>query len=134
MSTPSNLISITNFEDMRKSFEDNVRSGDQTTSVWFSLDNLKEYLTFVENEAKTKNIPISGIRFHFIAKTDAEKRMSVALAPTYSKGDKEISFDPMYSSDNTPKSLKNLIANPPHSISSSILNHGQCCPPFCGEL
>lgn len=134
MSTPTNLISISEFKDMRASYDSSVRVGDQTTSVWFSLDNLKEYLAFVESEAKAKNIPVSGIRFHFIAKTDADKKMNLALAPTYSKGGKEISFDPMYSSDNAPKSLKTLIANPPHSTNSSILNYGTMCPPFCGEL
>jgi len=134
MSTPANLISISEFKDMRASYKTNVRVGNQTTSVWFPLDNLKEYLAFVESEAKAKNIPISGIRFHFIAKTDADKKMNLALTPTYIKDGKEISFDPMYSSDNAPKTLKNLIANPPHSIESSILNRGMSCPPFCGEL
>lgn len=34
-------------------------------SSWFSLDDLKEYIAYVESEGKTKGISINGLRIYF---------------------------------------------------------------------
>ncbi len=138
MATLKDSISISEFSSMQDSYVSHVRSGDQTKSVWFDIDTIKEYIGFIENEAKTKEISISGLRMYFIAKTDTERAMNVALCPTYTDKnskdeDEQVSFDPIYSTDKNPKTLKILEANPPTSSDSSILSRGIPCPWHCPE-
>ncbi len=53
-------------------------------STWFSLDELKEYIAFVEAEGKLKNITVNGLRIYFGAysKTDKKALSTVFLVPT----------------------------------------------------
>jgi hypothetical protein len=60
-------------------------------STWFSLDELKEYIAFVEAEGKLKNITVDGIRIYFGAyskndkKADKKALATVFLVPTQPK-------------------------------------------------
>jgi len=57
-------------------------------STWFSLDELKEYIAFVEAEGKLRDITIDGIRIYFGAygkndkKEDKKALSTVFLVPT----------------------------------------------------
>lgn len=60
-------------------------------SSWFSLDDLKEYIAYVESEGKTKGITVNGLRIYFgaYAKNDSNPGKSnfstVFFVPTQSK-------------------------------------------------
>ena len=62
-------------------------------STWFSLDEIKEYIAFVEAEGKFKNITVNGLRIYFGAYPKNEKKASkkalstVFLVPTQAKVD-----------------------------------------------
>jgi len=45
-------------------------------SSWFSLDDLKEYIAYVEAEGKVKNITIDGLRIYFGAYSNNDKKPS----------------------------------------------------------
>lgn len=47
-------------------------------SSWFSLESLKEYIAYVENEGKTLGIPVNGLRIYFgaYAKNDSNPNKS----------------------------------------------------------
>jgi len=57
-------------------------------SSWFSLDELKEYIAFVEAEGKLKNITVNGLRIYFGAYSKHDKKVSkkalstIFLVPT----------------------------------------------------
>lgn len=56
----------------------NIIGKDDNRSSWFSIVDLKAYITYIENEAKTKNINIDGIRLYMGAysnnKADVAKK------------------------------------------------------------
>lgn len=57
-------------------------------SSWFSLEELKEYIAYVEAQGKEKNITINGLRIYFGAYAKNDKRSNkkglstVFLVPT----------------------------------------------------
>jgi len=60
-------------------------------STWFSLDEIKEYIAFVEAEGKLKNITVNGLRIYFGAyskydkKADKKALSTVFFVPTQAK-------------------------------------------------
>ena len=60
-------------------------------SCWFSIEELKEYIDFVEQEGKAKGIAVNGLRIYFGAyakneKTPSKSNLStVFFIPTQSK-------------------------------------------------
>lgn len=60
-------------------------------SSWFSLDDLKEYIAFVESEGKAKGITVNGLRVYFGAYPKNDKNptknnyATVFFAPTQAK-------------------------------------------------
>lgn len=132
-------ISITKFKNEKDNYENNVRSNNQTLSVWFDADELLNYLNAAKQEALNLDIDnFSGFRIYFIAEQSTKNPMTVAFCPTYedmnSRGaSQHISFDPKYSTRSNPKDLHELLANPPSQLASSIFNQGQACPPYCPE-
>jgi len=60
-------------------------------SSWFSLDELKEYIAFVENEGKSKNITVNGLRVYYGAyskneiKDDKKGLSTIFFVPTQAK-------------------------------------------------
>lgn len=137
MSVPKNLISLTEFLAMKASFNNNIETklgSNLTKSVWFSLENLEEYLAYVKKEATNNKIFISGIRFHMLAKTKGTKQLTLALTPTYENNSKHIDFDPVFSKTNDPKTLESLKTDTSKaSENGGILNRGIDCPVVCPE-
>jgi hypothetical protein len=60
-------------------------------STWFSLDELKEYIAFVEAEGKLRDITVDGIRIYFGAyskndiRSNKKALATVFLVPTQPK-------------------------------------------------
>lgn len=58
-------------------------------SSWFSLDDLKEYIAYIESEGKAKGITVNGLRVYFgaYAKNNPNKSnlSTVFFVPTESK-------------------------------------------------
>lgn len=60
-------------------------------SSWFSLDQLKEYIAYIEEQGKSKDITVNGIRIYFGAYSEKDKDKdkkglsTVFLVPTQSK-------------------------------------------------
>lgn len=135
MSAPKNLISLTEFLDMKKSFDSSIKTKlgtQETKSVWFDFENLKDYLAYVEKEATANNIKVSGIRFHMVAQTQDKKQLTLALTPTHENNAKHIDFDPVHSSKEKPATLKSLKKDMQKADElGGILNHGLKCPDIC---
>ncbi|MCC7520965.1 MAG: hypothetical protein IT220_04965 [Flavobacteriaceae bacterium] len=140
MGTTKNLIS---FQYLKEGIEvyqnsfDTKTADNQTKAVWFSLADLKEFMAYVESEAKAKNITVSGIRFHFIAENNTPEAINLALCPTYEGADgkgeiQQISFDPKQSETGKPADLSSLLNNTSKAATiSSVMNNGNRCPQFC---
>lgn len=45
-------------------------------SSWFSLDELKDYIAYVETQGKEKNITVNGLRVYFGAYSESDKKTS----------------------------------------------------------
>ena len=140
------------FKEVKKgldSYKKNVKDklpGNQTRSVWFSLETIKSYLELIEASAQEKEIPISGIRFYLTASNDKNNPINIALCPTYHDAEstapsQEVSFDPKYSGLKKPKSLNSLLdekgsvdttlKTASEDELSSVLNGGKACPDYC---
>lgn len=135
MSVPKNLISLTEFLDMKKVFDASIKTklgSQETKSVWFSFENLKDYFAYVEKEAASNNIKVSGIRFHMVADTKDKKQLTLALTPTYESNTNHIDFDPVHSFKDKPATLKSLESDTQKVEKlGGILNHGARCPEIC---
>ncbi len=135
MSIPKNLISLSEFLDMKKMFESTLQpkmGKQETRSVWIPLDELKNYLAYVENEASKKGIKVSGIRFHMLAQTKANNQLTLALTSTYEEASKHVDFDPIFSSKEKPATLKSLESdNQKSEEKGGILNRMAPCPVIC---
>ena len=134
MSVPKNLISFAEFSDMKKSFNSSIKTKlgpQETQSVWFDFENLKAYFAYVEKEAASNNLKVSGIRFHMVAQTKNKKQLTLALIPTHESNAKHIDFDPVHSSEGKAVTLKGLESDVQKSEElGGILNKGVVCPPY----
>lgn len=135
MSVPKNLISLAEFLDMKASFDSNIETklgSNLTKSLWFSFENLEEYLAYVKKEASNNNIEVSGIRIHMVAKTKDTKQLTLALTPTFESNTKHIDFDPVFSETDKPKTLQSLEMDTQKAAGTgAILNRAFPCPPHC---
>ena len=151
MSATKHLLTFKEIKKGLDSYKKNVKvklPGNQTNSVWFSLETIKSYLELIETSAGEKEIPISGIRFYLIASNDKDNPMNIALCPTYHDAEstapsQEVSFDPKYSGFKKPKTLKSLLEEKGSDNAtlktatedelSSVLNGGKPCPYYCPD-
>jgi len=88
MSKPKGLISLNEFNDMKSSFNKSIKNnlGTHTSdSVWWSIQDLRDYLDLIESEGANERLEISGVSFNFIAKEDTDKKITLALRPTYNE-------------------------------------------------
>ena len=77
---------------------------DASRFVYYDYETIKQYMAYIEQEAKTANVEISTLRFYFSNYPDAEvfpgtkervmhpKQNSVMLSPTYNDGSREYLF------------------------------------------
>jgi len=150
---PENLIAISEakekIENFNKAHPDELGE-EYAMRTWISLEELKAYIQFIESESAKKNIPVSGIDFIYSQQDKAEPgsknpgnknyKLTLMMAPTYSDGNGNIAFDPIYSTNKNPKKLKDLLDKIPEADSlerekgappSSIANRLNTCPSVC---
>ncbi len=136
MAYKKHIISKEEFSKMKSIFDEKIKPNlgeNYSESTWQSLQDIKEYIAFIEEEAKANMINISGIRFHYVAKEDGKQQLSFAMAPTYDneKGE-HIDFDPLFSKKEAPKNLQNIDKNDPdYAKQGSIMDRGEDCPFNC---
>jgi len=143
MGTPTNLISLQKFKEGTENYKKGIsleNEKSQTRSVWFALQDLKEFIEYVEKNASAKEIKVSGIRFHLTAENGNSERINLALCPTFEninskKEIEHLSFDPLYSEKGKPVTIHSLMNATTKTITgSSILNQGISCPFLCPEI
>ncbi|WP_372746675.1 hypothetical protein [Lutibacter sp.] len=62
-----------NFVKTRSKAIDSAIGKNDAVSSWFSLDELKEYIAYVEEQGKLKKIDVTGLRVYFGAYNNSEK-------------------------------------------------------------
>ncbi|OAB78821.1 hypothetical protein [Cochleicola gelatinilyticus] len=90
MSKPKNCITPTeakqlqeNWMDTRALYIKNETGSEDVSNVFYTVEELEEYLTYVKNESKKQGIDSPGIRIYFAAYNDSKsKKATVFLAPT----------------------------------------------------
>jgi hypothetical protein len=87
-----------------------------TVSIFFKLDELKQYIAYVERLSKEKEIELTGIRiFNAAYPSDYEKeeyqdRTTSILFPTTNIGDKkDIAYEPLQSGFKKPVSMQSVL-------------------------
>lgn len=115
---PSQIVQIEqakemyeNYTDRRvaliQKYEDSINGGkekfDVARYVSYDYETIKQYLAFIEQEAKKANVEISGLRFYFSNYPKGTKfengdsivhprQNSVMLSPTLKRGDRDYLF------------------------------------------
>jgi hypothetical protein len=110
MSRKEKTINLGTFRNMKTIFNEDIKPNlgeNYSDSVWQNLNDLKEYIAFIETQAKDKGINISGIRFHFAAQEE-NKQLTIALIPTFNDGKEHVDFDPVFSSEDGPKRINDI--------------------------
>jgi len=136
MGRKEHSISMDTFSKMKSLFNQKIKPNlgeNYSDSSWQSLQDIKEFLAFVEKEANEKEIDISGIRFQYIAKESENQQLTFAMVPTYDNENGEhIDFDPLFSSNKKPKNIQDISKDDPNYTKiGSIMNRGFNCPPEC---
>jgi hypothetical protein len=143
MASLKNLLTFNEVKNGIDSYYKSIpesRKASQTQSIWFSLTDIKDFLTYIEKVANEKQIPISGLRFHLITNETESDQTNIALCPTVEiKNSKDElgnhSFDPNYSEKGSPALLVKLMNDDEYADkTSSVLNRGQMCPILCPEI
>lgn len=156
-SEPANLISL---DDARKQLNyykaahPGVNGDEYALRTWLSIEQLENYIAFVKEESKKKNITVNGIEFIFTQHKEgkpfaanlnnAEYELTFMYAPTYEGQQKHIAFDPLRSEDGKPADLSELLSQQesgesntedkdgkPSSDKSGIANLVNPCPTLC---
>lgn len=127
---------------------------DYALRTWISIEELKAYIQYIEAQSKEKGIEVSGIDFIHTQHKKAEPGsanpknevydLTLMMAPTYKDGVIQTAFDPIYSEQGKPKSLKSLLdemtintgpeaANKTENSAkpSSMANNLSTCPSIC---
>ncbi len=84
----------------------------ETTSSWYAINDLKQYIAYVERLSQEKDIPLTGIRIYAAAypedyqKESYRGKQTLIFAPTTKIGNKEdVSYEPLQSSNEAPVSM-----------------------------
>ena len=107
MSVEKRIISKNKFDEMKNAYNKNIKPklGDAYSNfVSFPVQDIKDFIALVEQEAGENNTKLENIRFHFVANTD-KGQLSLALAPNFSDNE----------------------------IEGSYMNYAELCPPICGQ-
>lgn len=60
----------------------NTKFSDEVQSLWWSLEDLRNYLEFAENEAQEKGYNMTGVRVYFAAYPEKDNQSTLFFAPT----------------------------------------------------
>lgn len=163
---PSNAISYKEMATMFEHYDGNQKKAldanlgkEETVSSHYTIEDLKQYIAYVERLSKEKNIPLTGIRIFSAAYPENykikeyQKRQTLIFAPTTTiKGKKGVAYEPLHSKRGAPISMKefldrfsnentrkvnraSILPNPfatsnlDDDLLSSAANRGQISPP-----
>ena len=96
-------------DNYRKEFTNDKTDTIESISHFYELDQLKQYIAYLEKISKEKDIKLTGVRIFSAAypqkHRDASKRgrQTLIFMPTAKIGDKnDVAFEPLYSEKGTP--------------------------------
>lgn len=143
---PNGIISIKEAQEYHKKYKkDNkkrMENNQQTIFGWHSLEDYKTYINYIEEEAKKRNVKVSGIRLYFghQAPINGSKKgqLTYFFAPTYlnETTGKHEAFGTFTMGENgKPVEVHNAIVKgkslTEESGDSLLWNHSIVCPPIC---
>lgn len=127
---PSQVITYEEMADMMTAFEKgpkkelnkylkNVTRGKDTISTnynWYKLDDLKQYIAYIERISKEKDIPVTGFRIvpstypkNYKVK-ELQNRQTIIFTPTTTiNGKDDVAFEPLYSDEGKPVEIKEFL-------------------------
>lgn len=83
---------------------------------WYRLDDLKQYIAYIERISKEKNIKVTGFRIYPTSYPnkygvkDLQGRQTLIFTPTTKIGDREdVAFEPLYSEIGEPSEITKFL-------------------------
>ena len=129
-SKPSQVITYEEMADMMEAFENGpkkelnkylkkVTNGKDSVSTvynWYKLEDLKQYIAYIERISKEKNIPVTGFRIYpsTYPKNYKEKALrnlqTLFFTPTTTvNGKDDVAFEPLYSKNGEPAEITQFL-------------------------
>jgi hypothetical protein len=162
---PSQVITYEEMADMMQTFDKGpkkelnkylkkVTAGKDSVSTvynWYKLEDLKQYIAYIERISKEKDIPVTGFRIYpsTYPENYSNKKLrnlqTLIFTPTTKLGDKDdVAFEPLYSEKGKPAEINQFLdqvrnkklnkgselkANSQDSLMSSSANRMRPTPP-----
>lgn len=98
-----------------------------TISQFYSIEELKQYIAYIERLSNEKEIPLTGIKIFTSAypsnysKKEYQNRISFILAPTTEIKGKQVAYEPLQSSKGKPVTMMSIL----HKYDSLAKNKGK---------
>lgn len=96
-----------------------ITNGKETRSTvynWYKIDDLKQYIAYIERISKEKKIPVTGFRIYPTSYPQNHKdevlrgRQTIILTPTTTmNGRDDAAFEPLYSGVNKPVGIQQFL-------------------------
>ncbi|QOD60158.1 hypothetical protein H9I45_12515 [Polaribacter haliotis] len=148
------------YDNNQKKVLDENAGGVETISMHYTIEQLKQYIAYIERLSKEKDIPLEGIRIFSAAypanykDEKLQKKQTLILSPTTTiKGKKNVAYEPLYSDNGNPVAMQeflnkftnentrkvsrasilpNIFArlSPPQDLESSSANRSNVYPPY----
>lgn len=162
---PKETITLERAHEMYKAYRERaealakLKDGEDDASYgWHSIDFYKNYIAYLEHEARKVKIPISGLRMYYVAYPEGEDGdysgyQTYMYVPTYydKESNRHIAFDPLHiGDDGKPLPIHDIIVGGmdakrvngkevkqgamlrvAEATTSSIANMGEMCEPNC---
>ncbi|MDD7915084.1 hypothetical protein [Polaribacter ponticola] len=127
---PSQVITYLEMAEMMDSYDNGVKkemnkylkkvsNGKKTTSTdynWYKLDDLKQYIAYIERISKEKDIPVTGFRIiptsypKNYSNKELRNRVTIIFTPTtIIDGKYDAAFEPLYSEKGNPVSVSKYL-------------------------
>lgn len=127
---PPQIITYEEMADMMDTFDNGpkkelnkylkkVTNGKDSVSTvynWYKLDDLKQYIAYIEKISKEKDIPVTGFRIYpsTYPKNYKDKELrnlqTLFFTPTTKIGDKDdVAFEPLYSKKGEPAEIQQFL-------------------------
>ncbi|MHB0755186.1 hypothetical protein [Polaribacter sp. M15] len=127
---PSQIITYEEMDDMLTTFYNGpkkeldkylkkVSGGKRSVSTvynWYNIDDLKQYIAYIERISKEKDIPLTGFRIYpsTYPKNYKDKELrnvqTLIFTPTTKVGDKnDVAFEPLYSEKGKPAEIQQFL-------------------------
>ena len=140
---PEGLISVQQAQkyvsNYKKENETKFAANQQTIFGWHSIETYKNYISYIEEQAKKAGVTVSGIRVYLGADDKLGNQLTYFFSPTFynEKTGNHEAFDSFYmDQNNQPVNIhEHLVNGTPlkgaDTEDSCLLNHSKVCPPFC---